>query len=211
MKPLYYTPLMALAISLVPSKNLAQSNKLEPAESYFSSFDFQHEYRTKIRNILLKGITDTPDAMLVTLASFSSESAIVLEEEKLIVLRCSKPIWNNKNPEKIKVTKISTNISKELAAEVHKLWFESLRTTSYSDESHDGLDGTSYYFTSFRVGLGLRSGTSWSPEDKSLPSELISVAHALQRLGKDRDDKETALLAKVKALTNKIKKDNKRK
>jgi hypothetical protein len=181
----------------------AQSTSFEPADGYFSSYDFAHEYRTKVRNILLKGITDTPDAMLVTLASFSAESAIVLTEGEVIILECSKPIWNNDAPEKIKVEKTSIRISKELAAALHTLWFDALGTTSYPDESRAGLDGASFYFTSFRVGLGLRAGTAWSPEPKSLPSELIQVAYGLRMLSVGGDTKE--LLDRVQVLHTKTK------
>lgn len=184
----------------------AQSTSLEPAEGYFSSYQFSHEYNTKVRDILLKGITDTPEAMLVTLASFSPESAIVLTKNELITLECSEPIWNNDTPEKVKVEKTSIRVSKELAEAVHVLWFDALGTTSYPDEGRAGLDGASFYFTSFRVGLGLRAGTAWSPEAKSLPSELIEVAIDLRDLGSDKEATEKKLLEKVQALHEKIQK-----
>ena len=158
-----FRAIFLLFILLFPSIAGAQSTSLEPAEGYFSSYDFSHEYRTKVRNILLKGITDTPEAMLVTLASFSSESAIILTENEVIILECSEPIWNHDAPDKIKVEKKSIRVSEEFANAVHKLWFDALGTTAYPDESRAGLDGASYYFTSFRVGLGLRAGTAWSP------------------------------------------------
>jgi len=189
---------------LFPCLACAQSNTLEPAEGYFSSYDFSHKYRTKVRNILLKGITDTPDAMLVTLSSFSPESAIVLSKGEVILLKCSKPIWNNDAPEKIKIEKKSIRISKELGDAVHKLWFDALGTTSYPNESRDGLDGVSYYFTSFRVGLGVRAGTAWTPEAKSLPSELLRVAYELSNLGNGGTTSEKKLLSEVKALHGKI-------
>ena len=197
------TSLRAISLSFVllfPCVACAQSTSLEPAEGYFSSYDRSHEYRSKVRNILLKGITDTPKAMLVTLASFNPESAMVLTEGEVILLKCSEPIWNNDAPEKIKVEKKSIRVSKELAEAVHKLWFDALGTTAYPDESSAGLDGASYYFTSFRVGLGLRAGTAWSPEPKSLPSELLRVAYELPNLGKGGTTSEKKLLPEVRAL-----------
>ena len=203
------TNFRAITLSFVllsPNVVGAQSTSLEPAEGYFSSYDFSHEYRTKVRNILLKGITDTPDAMLVTLASFSPESAIVLTDGEVIMLMCSKPIWNNDAPEKILIEKTSIRISKELAAAIHTLWFDALGTTSYSDESRAGLDGASFYFTSFRVGLGLRAGTAWSPEAKSLPSELLDVAVGLRNLDGKDEAAQKELLDRVQTLHANIKK-----
>jgi hypothetical protein len=199
-------PITLSFVLLVPNIAGAQSTSLEPAEGYFSSYDFSHAYSTKVRNILLKGITDTPDAMLVTLASFSPESAIVLTEGEVIMLRCSKPIWHNDVPEKIQVEKTSIRISKELATAIHTLWFDALGTTSYPDESRAGLDGASFYFTSFREGLGLRAGTAWCPEAKSLPSELLKVANGLRNLDGKGEAYKKELLDRVQTLDAKIKK-----
>lgn len=178
----------------------AQSTSFEPVEGYLSSYQFSHEYHTKVRDILLKGITGTPDAMLVTLTSFSPERAVVLSKGEVISLKCSVPIWNNDAPDKIKVEKTSVRISKKLSVAVHKLWFDALGTTSYPNESRAGLDGASYYFTSFKTGLGLRAGTVWSPEAKSLPSELLRIAYELPNLEDGGSTSEKALLTRVNAL-----------
>lgn len=189
-----------LILLLCPFVVVAQSTSFEPAEGHFSSFHFHHEYLNKVRNILLKGISDTPDAMLVTLASFGAESAIVVINGEVIQLKCSKAIWNNKSPESIKVEKKSIRISPELAKAVHKLWFDALGTTAYPNEGRHGRDGVSYYFTSFTVGHGLRAGSAWSPEPKSLPSELVRVAFELSNLGEGGTTSELKLLAEVQAL-----------
>ncbi|MGJ8655832.1 MAG: hypothetical protein ACSHX6_05215 [Akkermansiaceae bacterium] len=189
-----------LTALLFPFTTSAQSTSLEPAEGYFSSYNFSHEYRIKVRNILLKGISDKPDAMLVTLASFSPETAIVLSEGELIELKCSKQIWNNDAPEKIIVKKRSIRLSKELAEAVQTLWFDALGSTRYSNERRAGLDGASHYFTSFRVGLGLRAARAWSPAEKSLPSELLRVAHELINLKAGESKTEKKLLSEVRAI-----------
>ena len=138
--------------------------------------------------------------MLVTLASFSPESAIVLINGEVIQLKCSKQIWNNKTPENIKVEKKSIRISPELAEAVHKLWFDALGTTAYPNEGHHGFDGASYYFTAFRVMHGLRAGKAWSPKPKSLPSELLQIAFKLSNLGEGGTTSELKLLPEVQAL-----------
>lgn len=178
---------------------------LEPVDGYFSSYAYFHEYQSKVRNLLLKGVDDTPKAMLVTLASIRAESAIVLTEQEVKILSCSEPIWNSKAPEKIAIEKRSFHVSKELADALHSLWFDSLGTTSYPDENRHGRDGASYYFTTYKAGMDLRAGTAWSPASGSLPSELLRIAHELEKLSDGDEDAQSELLTQVRSLHSKIK------
>ena len=188
---------------LFPCVLSAQSTSLEPAEGYFSSYQFSHQYHVKVRDILLKGVTDTPDAMLLALGN--PEGAIVFTKGEWISLKCSERIWNNNSPEKITVEKTSLHISKELAEAIHNLWFDALGTTSYPSESRSGLDGVTYYFTSFKLNHGLRAGKAWSPEKKSLPYELLEVAHGLGFRTDGGKTAEKEFLDRVLAIHAKVK------
>lgn len=197
MKNLLYS-FIGLSFILI-SQAFAQSTNFEPVEGYFSSYSHSHKFNSKIRNILLKDADDSPRAMLVTLPGYNRQNAIVLSSNEVTIITLNDVYISAKSSEKnISAKHQSFEISEELADVIHQLWFNALKTVAYSDERQTGRDGINYYFTSFKVGLGLRAGKAWSPKKKSLPYELIQIADDLIKLKTKEDEK--VLLKRIKEL-----------
>jgi len=170
-------------VALVPLPSI----HLEPAESYFSSYDFEHEYHTRVREILLRGISDSPLAQVVYLPLHAPESAMVIqwadkEEPVLMYLVCSQAIWRNSDYGTVEVLKYSRVISGEFARTIQELWIEGLGTTRYPKELNPRLEGTTYYLSSFQVRKGLRSAQTRSPKEDSVPFKLLMIADSLLKI-----------------------------
>jgi len=176
--------LTAASDAVMPEK--AKSH-LVPAESYFSSYDFQHKNSNKVRNELLKDVSHSHLAQVVYLPSFQSASALILQSDdrgKPILMYLEYGL-NNKDQalsSKVIINKSSKPVSVKLAKVINQLWMKALSTTRYPKKSLSGLDGESFYFSAFGDHIGLRAGWAWSPDKDSLPYDLLQIAQSLREL-----------------------------
>lgn len=55
-----------------------------------------------------------------------------------------------------------------------------LNHTHYSEKAKRGLDGETYHFANFTLGLGYRTGKAWSPDKDTIVYEFAELAKALR-------------------------------
>lgn len=185
-------------------------NFLEPVDGYCSSYDFSHESMTGIRDVLLKGASDAPLARMVRPGAYDplAGDAVSLVEEPpngqspvpvfSVELRTTNvDILPPKQLEGIKVTVRSSVIDKETAMLIAEIFFVATSQTSYRESSGPVPDGSHDIFCSYRVGVGLRAGSTWSPEPKSVLAALASYGYLLHEYVLAPDDKKAAPLSKL--------------
>ena len=91
-------------------------------------------------------------------------------------------IWSNDAPEKLRVIEKSTRISSELAQLLEQLLDKHLDGVRYAYSDSVGLDGTTYHFSNFRRGIGVRTGQTWSPDPQWPTGRLVKVTEMLRDL-----------------------------
>ena len=194
-------------IAIAPVKTVAQDQKqspppppppierpdhLEPVDGIFNCYDFQFEYYSKVRKILFEKLTDSPEIRFLVMPSFSPEKVLDIEYDRtnekyfLIYHICEKVIWYNKNWEKTNVFEYRKTISKESVDKIKALFKKAILQTKYSESETMGLDGETFYFSYFE--MGLRSGSIWSPHEGSKMGRLIKIGYKLIELAKNDDD-----------------------
>jgi hypothetical protein len=169
---------------IIPTAN-AQKGNLEPAESIFDEYDFRFEYYSLVRKILMNGISDTPELRFLIIPSFSVEEVVAIEKrnEKYYIVhhKMKQSIWyTEKNKEKIGVDKKEVEISKSDMELYHELFKTAVNNRKYPDEQTLGFDGTNYYFSV--MDKRLKTGTTWSPNEKSNIGKLTKIGNSLINL-----------------------------
>lgn len=163
-----------------------QVDNLTPDDGIFDIYKFEFEYYSKIRTILFDGLSDSPTARFLVRPSFSPESVLDIEFEKvsnkyfLIYHTCEEMIWSNEKFEKIKVKKYRTEITKESAELVKSLFLNFIMQTKYPDNEISGNDGTTYAFAVHY--FGMKSGTTWSPPQNTKMGRLVDIGQELIEL-----------------------------
>ena len=220
-----------LCILFLSSKVLAQArlgqlrdDHLQPVTNYFSAYHYQDEYYSSIRRYLLDSLRNSPVARVIVQPSFSVEYVVSVDSvNKTYFLRYSrmnKSIWSTKQKESLRAITTKTTIGEPLAKALNKLFFKALAQTRYpkrvflkglnGEEFEDisvGTDGTTYVFTAFGYGRGVRSGETWSPREGSFMNELVNISNALITLTANtmnREVGERTLLDQCQTLYKRI-------
>ncbi|WGF93989.1 hypothetical protein [Aequorivita marisscotiae] len=196
----------------IPNVN-AQNDNLEPVESIFDDYDFQFEYYSLIRKVLMNGMSDYPEVRFLIIPSFSVEEVVAIEKENekyfIVHHKMSKSIWyTDKNKEKIKVKKKKVEISESDMKLYKELFKKAITHRKYPDKEIMGLDGVNYYFSV--ADRPLKTGTVWSPKSGSKMDRLKEVGYSLISLANDTKEDEkvelkTELIERIKKLTTEIK------
>lgn len=151
---------------------------LEPADGYLSSYPHSHAYLSAVRTILVRNAIESPAAM-VTLPSFQPESVVFTEPKndqvRIVLAFATKQIWSTPKNEDITVTQKERPIKARIADQIGAAFALATSQTRYSKENTSGLDGTTYHFSSFVVGTGLRAGETWSPDAETVCGMLVSL------------------------------------
>jgi hypothetical protein len=188
---------------IVPINTIAQDQKqsppppppperfdhLDPVAGIFDIYDFQFEYYSKVRKILFEKLTDRPEIRFLIMPSFSPENVLDIEYDRkndryfIVYHICEKMIWDNKNWEKTKVFEYRKDINKESVDLIKTLFKISIAQTRYNYSGIMGLDGETYYFSYFE--MGLKSGTTWSPSNGTKMDRLVKIGLKLIDLVKN--------------------------
>ena len=199
--------IVILLIAIMPVRTIAQNQKqspppppppvertdhLEPVDGIFNCYDFQFEYYSKVRKILFEKLTDSPELRFLVMPSFSPENVLDIEYDRkndkyyLVYHICEKMIWYNNKWDKTNVFEYRKSINKESVDILKALFKKAISQTRYSESETMGLDGETYYFSYFE--MGLRSGSVWSPPDGTKMDRLIKIGFKLITLMKNNDD-----------------------
>lgn len=174
-----------------PIKAQDKGDHLEPVGSIYDLYDFQLEYYSKVRKVLFKGLTDSPEIRFQVMPSFTPENVLDIEfnrdENKYYIVYhiCEKTIWYNEKWDKTRVETYKTEIDKESVELIKSLFKVAIAKTKYPEEEIMGLDGVDYYFSINN--WGLKSGTVWSPSDGTKMAKLVDIGFELIKLAKSKE------------------------
>lgn len=176
----------------------AQNDHLEPVESIFDHYNLRFKYYSKIRTVLMDGMSPYPEVRFLVVPSFSAEKVVSIEVEDgnyyIIYHEMEESIWyTKKNPKQIKVRKKKVEITKSDMLLFQELFKQAIRNRKYPDEEFWGSDGTNFYFSV--ADKRLKTGTVWSPSWGTKMRRLVEIGNMLIRLAKDTDSGELASLS----------------
>ncbi len=161
----------------------AQADRLEPVSGIFSIYDFQFDYYSSVRKILLSKLSDDPEIRFLILPSFAPERVLDIEKDKtdnkfyLILHKAQQNIWYSREKSKIKIDSAKKEISYTSVACVKKLFKKAIYKAKFPEKPTQGLDGTDYYFSV--EDYGQKTATTWSPTAESKIAKLVDIANRL--------------------------------
>jgi hypothetical protein len=182
---------------------------LKPVDGYLSSYGHNHFYLVAVRDILVRGAVQSP-AVMVTLPSFQPESMVYIlpkgDQVFVVSATVSKQIWSTEKKEEIKVEQKEKAIKAEIADQIGSVFAMATSQTHYPKEEVMGLDGVTYHFSSFVIGIGVRAGQTWSPDPHSTCGMLVTLGEHLHRFVRGELSEEE-LSIEAKALLKALKKN----
>ena len=122
---------------------------------------------------------------------------------------CEKMIWYNDELDKIKVYKYKSEINKESVELIKRLFEIAIFQSRFTENDRTGIDGENYYFSIYKYGM--KSGTVWSPSEKTNMRKLVDIGLNMIELVKHKDSIvkiENKLQDKIEALINSLKNKN---
>ena len=171
-------------------------DNLEPVSGIFYMHDYRFEYYTKVRKVLLNGLSEKPEIRFQGMPSFSPEYVLDIEFDKtndqyFIIFHISKPkISNNdKKWDEFQVLKFKTKIDKASVILIKSLFSAALAQVKYPPPVKEGemiflgLDGETFYFFADD-----KSGTVWSPPKGSKMSKLVAIGNKLIELAQSEKE-----------------------
>jgi len=181
-------------IGIVNAQN--RDDHLEPVGGIFDILGFQFEYYSKVRKVLLNGLSNSPEIRFQVLPSFSPENVLDIEFDRnnnkyyIVYHICEEMIWNNPEWEKVTVRKFKIEVDKESVKLIKTLFSKAIAQVRYPPTMEEGelitmgSDGENYYFTVKEYGYGIKSGTVWSPYKGTKMEKLVDIGNKLINLAK---------------------------
>ena len=160
----------------------AQPDNLQPEKGVFSGYTFLDQYYSAVKKVLFDSLSLQTDLRIVVMPSFSPEYLISLDKQEsktYLTYRIAKQqIWQIPNPnDKVKFNKYRIEFDSSITKKIHELFVLAISKSKF-DSLTDGLDGTTYIFTTYENGYGLIGGKTWSPRTEKL-SGLVAIAEWL--------------------------------
>lgn len=155
---------------------------LQPETGYLASYPFSHDYLTAIRDILVREAAQSP-AMMVTLPSFSSESVVFLESKDgktyVVSAIATSQIWSAKERSTVGVRQKRRLLDENIAREICEVFALATSQSRYPKVAQHGLDGVTFHFSASIPGAGVRTGQTWSPDEKTPCGQLVALGVSL--------------------------------
>jgi len=229
----------AVAMSLVllqGASSRADTDELVPSEGLFA-WQAPEPYDLAIREALV-GEHDYRKCQMLAVPSFEPEWAVYLVRDEatspqIVAKRLRQQLWSEmmdflsasgtKDGYDIgpvaqaaalatlraDVDRATAAVSVDTADALEQVWHEMLGRVRYANERTCGRDGTTYHVSHWGQRCGVRSGTTWSPDEGSRPAALVGLAEAMRDLAlgaaADRCAKDLALAADARALLAQLK------
>jgi hypothetical protein len=201
-------------LSLITQGQIDKIDHLEPARNLFSLYKHEQDYYPFIAKHLLNDLSDVPIARMLMLPSFSSENVLSIESAdngktyKAIFKICKESIWYKKNRNAIEVTRYEEPIDTSLVNLIGNVFQVVTSETMYPPVGvppSTGLDGTTYYFSSFAGLGGMRAGTVWSPSPGTKMNALVEFGEVIIQFAKSDNDTDRMKFKKeIKDKGNKL-------
>lgn len=185
---LTYKSLIVFLLTLISlTKAKSQTDHLEPAESYFSSWNFSDKYQSKCRKVLYQKLSQYFEIRIAVFPSFQKEYLLTIEKSNnklaLIYREPSSHIWSTSDTTNITV------IDKKIIVDTFfcdtlKMVFEKLiLETAYAKNTNQcGADGTEYQFIIFIKGKGQIIGRTWNCAEGKRMKALLDIVSFLQKI-----------------------------
>ncbi len=160
----------------------AQTDNLQPEKGIFSGYSFMDQYYIAVKKVLYDSLPVNPDLRVVVMPSFSPEYLISLDSKgskTYLTYRIAKQqIWQIPKPnDKVEFKNYRIEFDPVISKKIQELFVLAISHAKF-DNLPDGLDGTTYIFTTYKHGYGLIGGQAWSPRTEKL-SGLVAIAEWL--------------------------------
>ncbi len=187
------------------NKTFAQSDHLEPIDGILNAPNYEYEYHSNIREILLKDFDEYSQIRYIVTPSFEPEFALEITRDSTSKYyvnyhHTNKKIWRVKDKSSIEILKIKKGIPAESAILVEELFNKALAQTRYIHKDLIGGDGIRYYFFN-----NFESGTTWSPKQGTRMEQLVNICNDLIKFANSNEiDLAFDLKKRIKRLIRKI-------
>lgn len=107
----------------------------------------------------------------------------------------------------VKTVRHRAGITRELGLEISNVLAMNVRSAKFPDDSNIRmvLHGTEYSFVSWILGLGFICGETSSPDDGTLPADLVQLADQLFKYTEVDDSHQVAVITEIKKMITRIK------
>jgi hypothetical protein len=128
-------------------------------------------------------LPDNPEIRFLVIPSFITEFALQVDRDQpnnkyyINVRRAKQSIWSTKDKSTIEVEKWRNAISKEDVDLIKQLYRNAILKTQYVVRNSIGLDGETYHFSVYEMGLW--SGQTWSPRNGSNMDKLVQISEKM--------------------------------
>ena len=186
---------------------------LRPPQGYLVSYDYAAGYYPKLRAVLYAGLSDSPAARVVVQPSFAPEYVVSIDQKAaayyLTYQVCQTSLWSTlaRKGQSVGVTTKTVAVSQALATAIARSFNAAIAQTKYPGPVQRlGFDGTTFTFSTFRPGIGLQGGDTWSPPAGTHMAALVALADRLKQLAITPSNQEllTDLLQEARALTTEL-------
>lgn len=205
--------LLAGPVAVCQSVDLSVDDHLEPEVSYITDMNHNNEYYPAVRETLLGQISDSPLARVVVLPTIAPEYAVSVEQNRktkqcvMVWVVAKRSILNDETREDIPATVTRVPLSPELALKLSALFRAGTAQVGYLKNKVWGTDGTTYHYSAFAVGDGIRAGYCWAPRSGSKMHGLVQITDLMLNFVKQNGSAAAAqtLAARCDALLKRLK------
>lgn len=218
---------VAASICLAGSANVHAQSHLVPESSIWDAPGYKWRYAEKLRATLLKDAPHYYLARMICLPAFDKEwvVSVVAEDEHQPFLQdkgtyvveyavVEKQLWEEKEFRRVKVTRSRVRLDTPTVVAVSEAWALLLQDTRYPDDGGDrGTDQDSYHFAraipnnriKFGGNDGFEQGYITSPNEDSLPHQLVSIGEELRKYATVAPEKQKDVGRRIQALAKELK------
>lgn len=192
----HFTMILILLCNSGIVKGQNREDHLEPNRGIFHISDLGFEYDVKIRKVLFKGLSDSPEIRFQVVSSFGHIGVLDIEYDRdegkniLIYHRCSKhEIQCEEEWEKIKIEKFKTEIDRKSVERIRSLFSIAIEQVRYPKKFVHVFDGATYYFSvDANDTYGQKSGMVSSPDRGTKMGRLVEIGGKLIELAKSNKE-----------------------
>ncbi|WP_338767544.1 hypothetical protein WAF17_06030 [Bernardetia sp. ABR2-2B] len=167
-------------------KKALENDHLEPIESIFSKSSWEDKYNIKIKEVLLKGLSDSPLLRFQIFPSWGTESILQIEFDRkekqyyLVYHESDKNISHLEENESTTIHKYKKAIQSSDVKLIENIFEGAIFQAKYSQSSNAMTDGVRYYFS-----VRYRVGQVSSPYEETNMGKLVRLGYSLMDLAKN--------------------------
>lgn len=177
---------LVLPLCTVPILNVAQEKHLIPIHNHPAVVPLVHtSFYEENRDVLYGDPSERPTLKITVIPSFNPVFTIAFNRYK-ITIRKAGYLPKKKNGE-VNVETEEIRASKELYDGLSELFYYALLQTKVDTTFNQGLDGTTYYLSSFAPFKQRITGMLWSPRPESDMDKLTKIISEIYHFKEERE------------------------